>query len=259
MSTERLDTTKPYGTIAPPWQPARCDRPAWYQQGGGLYDQNMRLIVPDIPLDTQAVAAEEALARAEAEAFAREWADDDAEIRAQEKAAARAREREKKAEVLRKAQAKSERRQPFVPSARVRPPGRLPAGRRLPRRARQGNRARRTDGPDGAGRSEGAGGGRRGHPHHRADRPGEHHAVSRVQGRLRGDPWEGVPEELGPDGRAVAPAGPEAAQSQDAEDQGAGDIEFGRRLTGRMMRGARLSGMDWAPREQPATEPQKPN
>ena len=104
-TTERLDEAKPYGTINPPWQPHQCDRPACYDQNGGLYDKDGHLIVPGQPFDPKEVEADQARARAEVEAEASAREAEEAGDRAQEDAATRAREREKGADARQKAQA----------------------------------------------------------------------------------------------------------------------------------------------------------
>ena len=46
----RLDRSKEFGKITPPWQDDSFDRPAYYEQGGRLYDAHDRLIEPGKPV-----------------------------------------------------------------------------------------------------------------------------------------------------------------------------------------------------------------
>lgn len=60
---QKLDRSRDFGTVSPPWQPDNCDRPAHYEQEGRLYDAHDRLIEPGKPAPAgpataKAIAAE---------------------------------------------------------------------------------------------------------------------------------------------------------------------------------------------------------
>lgn len=63
----KLDRSRTFGTITPAWQPEDCDRPAYYEQDGKLFDAHDRQIVPGKPLPVEAVAADEEQANAAAQ------------------------------------------------------------------------------------------------------------------------------------------------------------------------------------------------
>lgn len=55
----KLDRSRAFGTITPAWQPDECDRPAYYEQDGKLFDAHDRQIVPGKPLPVEEVASDE--------------------------------------------------------------------------------------------------------------------------------------------------------------------------------------------------------
>lgn len=54
----KLDRTKDFGTVSPPWMPDGCDRPAYYEQGGQLFDAHDVQIVKGKKQIVPAVASE---------------------------------------------------------------------------------------------------------------------------------------------------------------------------------------------------------
>lgn len=57
---QKLDRTRAFGTISPPYLDEAFDRPAYYEQDGKLFDAHDRLIEPGKPIEEEPTVAEEA-------------------------------------------------------------------------------------------------------------------------------------------------------------------------------------------------------
>jgi hypothetical protein len=177
MPIERLDETRPYGTIGGNYQPPGFDRPAVYQQGNRWFDHDKRLIVPNTRLDPADVAAD--AERRREEAAAKELVEAEATMLARRKAEAdrRAREREKAAQNRAKASV-SCISPSYQPPDFDRPAHYQFGEKYLDEHGREIVPGRPDRG--GAGRSEGARGRHGGPAGDGGDRPGPHRALQRT-------------------------------------------------------------------------------